>query len=184
MLWESGGMTKRIAWASGKYVNPRETIKEQRPAEEVLDVTLSTNFVLDCPGLRGREKPELYETRESQDMSRNENDSVPWDSPDENWTKWFPTIFFVCEKKVGCHLTNYAININVYLLVFSTVGGPLNPQGQWELRNFFNFIIQFIKNKLKPFDYINHYEVYSSQWFIKSKGFNPFFLKKTIAKEF
>ena len=38
----------------------------------------------DYPGLRGREKPELYQTCESREVKRIEDDLVPWDSPDEN----------------------------------------------------------------------------------------------------
>ena len=56
---------------------------KRRLAEEILDVyaTLGVGLTPDCAGLRGREKPELYKTSKSREVSRNQDDLVSWYGP-------------------------------------------------------------------------------------------------------
>ena len=61
---------------------------------------MGTVLALNYPGLKGREKPELYEIRESWEASRNYYDLVPWDGPMQDLAKsknkykrrWFDTL--------------------------------------------------------------------------------------------
>ena len=73
MLEES--VTTRIVWASWKLYNHRRFSTRRENEGTGRSVTrchavLSTGFVSDSPWLRGRERPELYEFRESKENLR------------------------------------------------------------------------------------------------------------------
>ena len=61
-----------------KYINPERFQHQKRRAKKKTAkratrcyFTLGTGLESDCPALRGREKPELYQTHENRDMRRN-----------------------------------------------------------------------------------------------------------------
>ena len=72
-------------WASGKLYKPGkistwERMKETDRRATRHYATLGTGFVPNCSGLRGREKPELYETCKSREVMRNKDNSILWDN--------------------------------------------------------------------------------------------------------
>ena len=60
--------------------------RDRQKAATRCHVALGSGLVPDYPGLRGREKPKLYETRESREVNRSQNDSMLWDDP--VWESW------------------------------------------------------------------------------------------------